>query len=126
MIGKAAVFAVAMLAPGFAFAADSAVTGLRRRPRHMIRRRQDRLQNRFGQVRRNRGHECQSQCNGQKGEGGEDVKTTADEAKAVPATDKAVPASEKKTIQSPEFVTVVMGARSFKTRGALFFLVVVQ
>jgi hypothetical protein len=97
MIGKATIFAVAMLAPGFAFAADSAVTGAAAAaPTHESAA--VKTDSKTDSVKSGVTADTNVKANAtvKKVKAVKTVKTTAHKAKAVPAADKAVPASDKK------------------------------
>ena len=98
MIGKATVFAIAMLAPGFAFAADSGATGTA--PAVAAHEKADasaavKTDSKTDSVKS--GVTADSKANATVKKVKVVKKTTAHNAKAVPAADKAAPAADKKT-----------------------------
>ena len=92
MIGKATVFAIAMLAPGFAFAADSgATTGTA--PAVAAHEKTDAKRDSV----KSADTPAKANTAVKKVKVVKTVKTTAHKAKAVPAADKAAPVVDKKT-----------------------------
>jgi hypothetical protein len=101
MIGKATVFAIAMFAPGFAFAADSAATGAA--PAVAAHEKADtaaaKTDSKTDVVKSGvkADTDVKADATAKKVKTVKTVKTTAHKAKAVPAADKAAPAADKKT-----------------------------
>jgi hypothetical protein len=91
MIGKATVFAIAMLAPGFAFAADSGATGTA--PAVAAHETADVKPDSV----KSADTTAKANTAVKKVKAVKTVKTTAHKAKAVPDADKAAPAVDKKT-----------------------------
>jgi hypothetical protein len=102
MIGKATVFAIAMLAPGFAFAADSAATGAA--PAVTAHENADasatvKTDSKTDSVKSGVKADTNVKANAEvkKVKVVKTARTTAHKAKTTPAADKAAPAADKKT-----------------------------